>query len=26
MRATIHNQDDALVLEGRHVYLLRLKQ
>ncbi len=25
MQATVHNQDDALVLEGRHVYLLRLK-
>ena len=25
MRATVHNQDRALVLEGRHVYLLRLK-
>ena len=25
MQATIHNQDDALVLEGRHVYLLRLR-
>ena len=24
MRATVHNQDRALVLEGRHVYLLRL--
>ena len=25
MQATVHNQDGALVLEGRHVYLLRLK-
>ncbi|MYF07817.1 MAG: hypothetical protein F4233_08020 [Rhodospirillaceae bacterium] len=23
MRATIHNQDDALVFEGRHRYLIR---
>jgi acyl dehydratase len=25
MQATVHNQSGALVLEGRHVYLLRLK-
>ncbi len=25
MRATVHNQDRTLVLEGRHVYLLRLR-
>jgi acyl dehydratase len=25
MQATVHNQSQALVLEGRHVYLLRLK-
>ena len=24
MQATVHNQDGALVLEGKHVYLLRL--
>ncbi len=26
MHATVHNQKGALVLDGRHVYLLRLKQ
>jgi acyl dehydratase len=25
MRATVHNQSGALVLDGRHVYLLRLR-
>jgi acyl dehydratase len=25
MQATVHNQSGALVLEGKHVYLLRLK-
>jgi acyl dehydratase len=26
MHATVHNQKGELVLDGRHVYLLRLKQ
>jgi hypothetical protein len=25
MHATVHNQAGALVLDGKHVYLLRLK-